>query len=341
MITRYSYIIVLVLLSLSAVAQTRIAGDWGNEYKKKPKFKANDAGLYTDQYDGVHHLVGMQVEGAYATNFQSSKLMSVGPGGYALGFSLQYAYLNGPFFIQTGVGARWRDVTNRVTDQAYTLELTDAAGVKNYMTYSFEQRADEARTIYAQVPFYIGGYFRGAYVMGGLKVQIPVWGDTRLNMLVSSKAQYPGYIGPIEQMDNHGIRREVPLTPDQQNGKALKSKVDVLAVFECGYELAFSNKGRPGYHRANMRDQRLRIGAFAEIGILNSAPNTKEPLYEVPEASLYDFQTFHYNHVLSTGKVSTTHDFYAGLRLTYFFFGEQTKEKCLLCGRFGTVAPFY
>ena len=47
------YIIALLLLTVAtAVAQTRIQDEWGRQYKK-PKFKANAAGLYTDQYDGV------------------------------------------------------------------------------------------------------------------------------------------------------------------------------------------------------------------------------------------------------------------------------------------------
>lgn len=327
----------LLLTTLSAVAQTRFSAEWGSHYKK-PKYKVNNAGLYTDQYDGVHHLVGLQVEGAYSSSFQSGKLMSTAPGGYTIGLTLQYAYLNGPLFIQTGAGLRWRDVKNRIEDQQYTRESVDATKMHYHMTYSFTQRTDEARAICAQVPFYIGGYFRGFYVMGGPKVSIPFWRDTRLDMLVSSVAHYDGFIGPIEEMDNHGIRREVPLTPNQKQGKALQMRVDLLGVLECGYELAFSNKGKPGYHRSNMHDQRLRLGAFAEIGVLNIAPGTKEVLYSVPDSSPYDFQTFQYNHILSTGKVPTAHDFYAGIRITYFFFGQQTKEKCLLCGTHGKVS---
>ena len=163
--------------------------------------------------------------------------------------------------------------------------------------------------------------------------------DAHLNMVVSSTAKYDDYIGPIEEMDNHGIRKEVPLTPDQQKGEALKLKIDVLGVIEAGYEMAFSNKGKPGYHRSNMNDQRLRIGAFAEMGILNITPKTKKALYDVPASSAYDFQTFTYNHVLSTGQIGSTHNFFAGIRITYFFFGVQSKEKCLLCDTHGLISP--
>jgi hypothetical protein len=60
----------------------------------------------------------------------------------------------------------------------------------------------------------------------------------------------------------------------------------------------------------------------------------------VPDSSPYDFQTFRYNHVLSTGQVGSVHSLYAGIRLTYFFFGVQTKEKCLLCGARGSISPW-
>ena len=327
-----------LLTALSVAAQTRIYSEMGSNYKK-PKAKTNSAGLYTDQYDGVHHLMGLQVEGAYSTLFASPKVMLASPGGYAAGLTLQYAYLNGPLFVQTGVGVRWQDVKNKVEDQKYMRDDVDKANMLSHVTYAFEQRKDEMRELYAQVPIYIGGYFHGGYVMGGVKASIPILGDTRLNMVVSSTAKYDDYIGPIEEMDNHGIRKEVPLTPDQQKGEALKLKIDVLGVIEAGYEMAFSNKGKPGYHRSNMNDQRLRIGAFAEIGILNITPKTKKALYDVPASSAYDFQTFTYNHVLSTGQVGSTHNFFAGIRITYFFFGVQSKEKCLLCDTHGLISP--
>ncbi|MBR6017812.1 MAG: hypothetical protein IK073_04265 [Paludibacteraceae bacterium] len=336
---KYIAVGLLLLTAVGAVAQTRLYGDGGNYYKKQ-KSKTNQAGLYTDQYDGVHHLVGLQVDAAFSTFLQQTNLMSTRPGGYGLGLTLQYAYLNGPFFLQTGIGIRWQDVRNNVADQQFQRDAVDATGTLNHLTYTFHDRTDQTRNVYAEVPFYIGGYIHGFYVMVGPKLSLPVWGDTRLSLLTTSTARYDGYIGPVGEMDNHGLRKDVPLTPEQQQGEALQLKLDVLGVVELGYELAFSNKGRPGYHRSNMRDQRLRIGAFAEIGMLNIAPKQSKVLYQVPEYAPYDFQEFTYNHVLTSGQVGSVHNLYAGLRLTYFFFGHQSKEKCLLCGAHGTVSPW-
>lgn len=336
---KYFLVSVLLLSTVTVLSQTRIYGDWGKNYKKETQ-KVNKSGLYTDQYDGVHHLLGIQVDVGYSTFLTSSHVMQSAPGGYTTGASLQYAYLNGVFFLQTGVGVRWQDVKNKVTDQSVQRDAYDATGTLAHMTYDFVNRVDQSRAMYVQVPFSIGAYIHGFYGSIGAKFTMPLLGATHLSLTASSTAKYDGFIGPLEEMDNHGIRKDVPLTPDQQKGERLNMGIDVTGMVDIGYELAFSNKGLPGYRERNMMDQRLRIGLFAEIGIMNIAPRTNLSLNEVPEASPYDFQTFQYNHVASTKSVISMHNLFAGLRVTYFFFGYQSKEKCLLCGSRGKVTPW-
>ena len=336
---KYALISALIMSTMTLSAQTRIYGDWGSNYKKYAK-KTNNSGLYTDQYDGVHHLIGIQVDGGYSNFLSSSKVMHSNPGGYTIGGALQYAYLNGIFFLQTGVGIRWQDVTNNVSDQQLLRDAYDATGTLAHMTYSFVDRVDQSKSLYLQVPLLVGVYARGAYFLIGPKFTMPMFGSTKLSLTASSIAQYDGFIGPLEEMDNHGIRKDVPLTPDQQNGEALNLGIDVTGVVELGYEMAFSNKGMPGYRKSTMMDQRLRIGLFAEVGIMNIAPKTKLSLNEVPDVTPYDFQTFQYNHVACTREVTALHNLFAGVRVTYFFFGKQSKEKCLLCGSRGKVTPW-
>ncbi len=336
---KYGLMATLVIMSLSLSAQTRIFGDWGSNYRPE-KNKINKAGLYTDQYDGVRHLAGLQVDGGYSMFISKSDVMSMRPGGYTAGASLLYTYLNGIFFIQTGVGVRWQDVKNTVSDQFDSKDLQDAAGTNMHMTYDFKNRIDESRMLYLQVPLYVGGYARGFYFMIGPKFYMPLYGSTQLDLTATSIGHYDKYIGDMEEMDNHGMRKDVPLTPDQRNQPALKLKIDVAAVVELGYEFAFSNKGLQGYRKSTMLDQRLRIGAFAEMGILNISPKTDLPLNGVPDSSPYDFQSFQYNHVISTANVSSVHNLFAGIRISYFFFSNLTKEKCLLCGSNGMVTPW-
>lgn len=337
---KYSLVTLLLLLSITVFSQTRIYGDWGRNYKKYSK-ETNNSGLYTDQYDGVHHLVGLQVDGGYSTFLSSSDVMHMKPGGYTFGAALQYAYLNGSFFIQTGFGIRWQDVSNQVLDQQVQKDLYDATGTLAHMTYTFVNRVDKAKEFYLQVPFFVGAYARGFYFLIGPKFTMPMFGSTEMDLTASSVARYDGFLGPLEEMDNHGIRKDVPLTPDQKKGQALKLGMDVTGVVEIGYELAFSNKGMPGYRKSTMVDQRLRIGAFAEVGILNISPKTALSLNEVPDVTPYDFQAFQYNHAISTRSVTAVHNLFAGLRITYFFYGHKSKEKCLLCGsRGGKATPW-
>lgn len=336
---KYYLLIVLLLSSLTVLAQTRIYGELGSNYRKEVK-KMNNSGLYTDQYDGVHHLFGLQADGGYSAYLSSSKTMEIAPGGYTFGAALQYAYLNGVFFLQTGAGVRWQDVDNKVANQQVMRDAYDATGTLAHMTYDFVNRVDKSRAFYVQVPFYVGAYAYGFYFLAGAKFTMPIMGSTQLSLTASSTAKYDGFIGPLEEMDNHGIRKDVPLTPNQKKGKRLELGMDITGVVEIGYELAFSNKGLPGYRASQMTDQRLRFGLFAEVGMLNIAPDTKFSLNQVPDETPYDFHTFKYNHVAATNTVLSMHNLFAGLRITYFFYGHRSKEKCLMCSSRGKVTPW-
>ena len=112
-------------------------------------------------------MFGLQGDVGYSSFMSSSKAMQVKPGGYTLGAALQYAYLNGSFFLQTGFGIRWQDVSNEVLDQQVQKDLYDATGTLAHMSYDFTNRLDKARAFYIQVPFYVGAYVRGAYILIG------------------------------------------------------------------------------------------------------------------------------------------------------------------------------
>ena len=148
----------------------------------------------------------------------------------------QYAYLNGSFFLQTGFGIRWQDVSNEVLDQQVQKDLYDATGTLAHMTYDFTNRVDKARAFYIQVPFYVGAYVRGAYILIGPKFTMPMFTSTQLDLIATSTARYDGFIGPIEEMDNHGIRKDVPLTPNQKQGKItyrhLKQHQQIYQLFK-------------------------------------------------------------------------------------------------------------
>lgn len=333
----------LLLLPLMAVAQTRIWNGRLDGKNRQNKGKEESIfGLHTSQYDGVHHLVGVYADGAFSTMLTKNPAMTVAPGGYGVGGGFLYAYHNGTIIVQTGLGVRWQQVWDSVHIAPTTLSVMDAWGWQQQLTYTQTQRCDEMQNLYVEVPLMLGTYFAGGfYVIAGPKIQLQLYGKTHVNTVMTTTATYPNhFVGILEQMDNHGLRDGVELATAHDK---LKMTFDVAACLELGYEFPLSNKGKRGYRKQEQLDQRIRVGAFAEVGILNQkqtavavpAGNTLlEGASLIPNATRYDFQTYDFRHITTAPEASAyaLRNIYAGLRLTYFFYGHQSKERCLQCG---------
>ena len=151
---------------------------------------------------------------------------------------------------------------------------------------------------------------------------------------MTTTANYDRYIGILEEMDDHGMRKDVE---EMRSGEALKLKFDLMGSFEIGYEWAFGNYGKKGYRKSAAKDYRLRLAAFVDCSILDVSPSTKNKPFVIPAETPYDFSTFKFNHILSTEDAAkyNARNVFAGVRVSFFFFGYQSSEKCILCGPLG------
>ena len=330
--------LLLLLSHMTLDAQTRVRNDYSSNTDKvrtSSGKRVNASGLRTTAYDGVHHLVGLHVDGGYSLMYGNMPAMFNSPGGYTGGFGLDYCYTGRGLILQTGLGVRWQDGRNRFANDSLIVDpAKDSEGVNFRLKYDFTNRIDRSQNIYVQVPLLAGMYFYSFYFLAGLKLNAQVAGWTQTDVLVSTTATYDRYIGVWEEMDNHGIRKEVEEIRDED---ALKLKFDVMATAEIGYEWAFGNYGKKGYKKQSAKDYRLRLSAFLECGLLDISPNTKNSAYTIPAATPYDFSTFGFKHMLSTADAANYHfrNFFTGIRLSFFFFGYQSTEKCILCGPLG------
>lgn len=333
----YGLICLLLLCSLTATGQTRAV----NEYSRNERLQSssgkrvNGSGLRTTTYDGVHHLLGFHVDGGYSKMFGNMPNILNRPGGYTVGLGFDYSYTGRGLILQTGLAVRWQDVSNRVFNDSLVVDpITDSEGTPFRLQYDLTNRVDMSRNLYLQLPVLAGTYFYGAYFLAGVKLNVQLMGNTKTKLNVTTTATYDRYIGPWEEMDNHGIRKEVEEV--RNNGK-LNLKFDVLATAEIGYEWSLGNYGKKGYRKQSAKDYRVRLGAFVECGLLDIMPKGDKRSYVIPEKSRYDFSTFEFNHMFSTSEATKFHvrNFFTGLRLTFFFYGKQSTEKCILCGPLG------
>lgn len=336
-------ILCLLLVAFVAQAQTRIFTERKLHTHHNSQRKISASGLRTTQYDGIHHLLGIYADGGYSTFINNVGVNKVLPFGYTAGAGLLYNYNKERFLLQTGIGFRWQQVTDTVAPLTLWHRQTPDSWGKLYdLRHDFYGRFDKASTLYLQVPLLVGGYVYGRlYLLGGVKFNMALYGFSDVSATCTTTGYYLDasgqsyYIGPQGQMDNHGLRRDVPL---QRHSGMIDWGLDVLGEFEIGYEFPFNDRGRTDYMKSKMeKDIRLRIALFAEAGVLNICPRKHNPLYVVPdtrEQGLYDFDTYSLPHVFMSEAASgaSVHNLFAGLRVSFFFFGYQSKEKCLLCG---------
>ena len=339
---RFVILMTLVAMALTPAtlsAQTRMQGEKVNMQVRTEK-RINKYGLRSDPYDGVYHFGSFWVEGAY------SQFLCAVPdyrslAGYGVGGGLSYLYQNGRFLLSAGVGVRYQTAYNAVTDfvgadrYAYS-RVRDTQGMECELQYDFESRQDISRSLYLNVPVLVGAYFyRRWYILGGFKFQSQLLGSTAMSVLATSTATYDRYIGSMGEMDNHGLRKQVPL---YRTGERVQLGLDVMASIEIGHEWTLRKYKRYVRSDLDRRDYRVRLSAFADFGILSIAPKavtSPSPLYGIPEETRYDFDTFTMTHMLSSEEASgSVRNLFAGVKLS-FYFGYKTHQKCIMCGTRG------
>ena len=295
-------------------------------------------GLHASQYEGAHHLLGFSAEGGWSAAFTNMPSVNLTPGGMNAGLRVVYEFQYSGFILQTGLGLGFQRVTNSIGDTViYHEQMHDVWNGQDAeftLKHSFYDRRDMAQQVYAQLPLYVGNYIPGAkglgYFLVGAHLNYAIWGSTKQTLVGTSTGLYERYVGIWEEMDNHGFRKDVPI---ERQGDRLKLKINLMAHAEIGYEFTSAQRSKSYRVRpSDRKDYRIRLGAFADFGILDVCPKTNNAFYYTPTETIYDFPTYEMHYVFSTedAKNYWLRHLNAGIRISVLF-GFQNKERCILC----------
>jgi len=352
-------------------------------------------GLHASLYKGARQYIGFSVEGGWSTFLNNTPVASVTPGGWAASGKLLYEYHFGLLFMQTGLGLGFQRVSTPVNGEYVKTEwssfyngyqynypidvnvpppypMTDPMDGKHFtLIHQFDNRVDISELYYAQLPINIGYYIVGTYgigyVMLGATIQyaLPKIGRTIIKSTGTSHALFNvdaggHYIGDFSEIDNHGFRKDVPMTLYSTKLPTKLGSViglDVLGHIESGYEYNTFQKIRQyRVKRADKLDCRLRFSGFLDISFGNIYPDAPNNMYDCEkgkfDASWADFydpvkSPFTMNHIYAThvpqgyfnqlpdGDPNKLKDVWlrnltVGVRFTVLF-SLQAQEHCILC----------
>ncbi|MGN1239869.1 MAG: hypothetical protein ACI4TV_03230 [Paludibacteraceae bacterium] len=347
-LSTYYFPLILLLWMLPCFgvsAQSRsghefMLGSGGSQYSRSNDRIIGNNGLRTGQYTGTHHLIGFYLDGMYSTFMQSIPQIASVPVGSGFGGGLMYQYQRNSFVLNIGLGVRWQDVRLQVRDTAFTKYNVADSWTNQYdtlhynLTYSFADRQDRSKSLYLQLPILAGQSFgtpSGAfYYLAGIKLSALLTGETSVRVTGTTTGEYDRYMGIFQEMDNHGLRKNVEMS---REGSKLSMKADLQASFECGYEWA--SPERKGYRTEDAHDWRLRIGVFADLGLINVNRSKDKLLIDIPADYMYDFSEYNFNHILTTTTTipHTAHNCFVGIKFTILY-GFQAKEECVICHEF-------
>lgn len=333
--------IAFVFSTSPTVAQNQkrgaMLGGGGTNYSNR---EPDHNGLLTGVNSVRHHLIGIYLDGAYSQMLHTRKdLLSI-PYGYAYGGGLLYEYQHFYLKCQTGIGMRVQNVDACVNDFIITNDqVTDAMGYPYTLYYDFKERRDRGQYLHLQIPMLFGAAYKYFYALAGVKMNFTLKANNQVTAICSTSATYPNFTGTFTEMDNHGLRKDVPISSECE---LLPMRFDILASGEVGVEFSFpkfedvESRMYKGYIGLACR---LRVAAFCDIGMVSLVPNTTYELVEIPQEYKWDFSTFKMNHVISSHimKGVPLHNFYAGIKISLFVDYRQC-ETCKLMHNYQTEA---
>lgn len=383
---RQIIVLSLCLASVATWGQNRYSASSGAErnLSKVKGFSSKDAnksknalGLHSSTYTGSGHYLGFSVDGGWSTFLTNIQGVQSTPGGWAANGKFLYEFHTGNFFLQTGIGVGIQRVTTPVNSEllpegASTFlngfsnpevgkqhPMTDPYdGTPFHLKHVFSDRSDMSELYYAQLPLNFGYYISGqggvGYVMLGAQVNYAFGGKTQINASCSSSAVFEKYIGVFEEMDNHGFRKDVPITSKGGKlpirfGDTMIEGLDIIGHLEGGYEFN-TFQAIPQYRssKADNTDCRMRLAAFIDISLPSISPKGTNKLYdlnineaetdpakiEAQQRGLYEFHSFKMNNVFTTDVANGSNlwmrSFTIGVRFTLLF-SLQAQQRCVLC----------
>ena len=330
-------LIVMFICSIAGVAAQKprayILGGKGTNYSDR---KLDHNGLRTGVYADIHHLYGFYADGSFATFHSTLPNVSLLPGGYGLSGGFCYEAQLYYFKLQTGIGIRFQNVRNNVADTVfYDNYVVDARVYPYTLKYEFRHRTDSAWNLHAQIPFLMGAGVSNFYFLSGFKFNYTLnYGKTFVNAVGETSATYPQYLGHFVEMDNHGLRKGVPI---EREGDRLRLRFDVQLSLEVGAEwgriLHHRSRYKPVNKGVEQYESRFRVALFADYSIFNIMPRTEERMLYIPGSYKWDFPEYEFHHVFTTqgGLDSQLRNLYAGIKLTVLF-GTFFNYDCRLCG---------
>ena len=261
------------------------------------------------QMSFAQHYIG--VGASLSSPFQLDKSEVTKPLiGWGEGVTLSYQYRHGHFLMSIGAAVSGEHPRVGVADEKYSPRMIDTEGREFIYLGSLESRSDLSSTLWFHTPVMIGFEVYPFYMMVGAQYSLFLSSWTHQTAQLAAGADYLGryYDDYIDDMPTHGYHDYEPVSTKGQ----MKYKNDVRLLAELGGTIRIGQS-------KNGLDRLLRIGAFAEVGLMNVLGTPTVPNKTVWDVSEYMHVTMNHVYSAEDGNAGSVRNIVVGVRATCLF----------------------
>ena len=271
------------------------------------------------QMSFAQHYIGVGVSAS--SPFQLDKSEATKPlVGWGEGVTLSYQYRHGHFLLSIGAAVSGEHPRVGVADEKYAPRMKDTEGIEFTYLGSLKSRSDLSSTLWFHTPVMIGFEVYPFYMMVGAQYSLFITSWTHQTAQLASGADYLGryYDDYIDDMPTHGYHDYEPVSTKG----SMKYKNDIRLIAELGGTI------RIGQSKKGL-DRLLRIGAFAEVGLMNTLSTPSTPNKTDWDVSEYMHVAMNHVYSAENGNAGALRNIVVGVKATCLFpaGGEQTKKK--------------
>ena len=221
------------------------------------------------------------------------------------GYEFRYSYL------WTSVGLQVDYWSSTASTREYLMDqrMLDTQGKPIFYHFSIDPSTETSYGLYAYVPVLIGFHVNGFYIGAGAKFGYSIFAKNKILRTYSTSATYEQYIADFIDMPNHSYANY-----EATNKEKLNIKIPLNLALELGYDV-LANYSYSSYSR----DKVLKIGLYAEYGLLNAFSNEKDDALFAPnQQHPSQLEVFSYYNHKATQHYRVV-PFNAGLKVTIMF----------------------
>ncbi len=251
--------------------------------------------LFAANIEAQHYVTG-SLQGGWSSTFDNmdqTKAKGLFGAQIGVGYEWQYERL----LLDLGVEFSYYKHRWDISDQDISARLLDTEGWPFTYNGTVTNRNDDFSSTSVRFPLLAGMQFGYFYFLAGVVPDLHFKGTAHASGILNTVGDYTEFYDILHDMANHGFYEVAQSTEND-----MRYKFDLLGHVEAGVSFG--------------EQQKYRLAAFAEVGMLDIAPRTDIGKLTEPDFSQYLNVNLNNPYVSKEGAFASLHNYEVGLKFS-------------------------